>query len=498
MFNQRRNIRPGAQRGQLIESATQEEMAAVVASRARLGDRLVESWSKTREGVKLDELYTENPAKARNTAIAMEMQKQYLKESLHSSDFPTTPENTLRIVRIGVANSNRSDVYTEWQLTSTNDVFFFVDKTFGDSLRSATSGQRIYEGIAPQHPTEMGNYDGGGWTGNAVLTTFAGTIPITPVVIFSVKVLVSETSGAGATAGNGAYVGVDDGSGGFSTINSVLDTTSSTINYTTGAISLVFNTAPASGAKISVDYQWDSEQSANFAQYGTVGISVTKKQFNPRPQPLGYEYSSMVKLTLGSTGLGDADDILVRAVGDEHAMQRDYRAFRWHKRLALSNTVATFDTDFAAAGEDNDYNHAQRVLTAINDISGTIYDTYKRGVINVGVAGSKALSYLKKHKNWSPDTTQARVGGSYLAGRLDDIAIYHAPSDATMAATDEVLLTWKNPDEDGEAPLVFGVLAELVASLDYPQFYTVGNVAVVEDCIPNVPGFCRLLRLENL
>ena len=63
-------------RSGLIESASKGEMLEAYASRANLGDMLVDDWSGTREGARLDELYTADKGAARNTALAERMVHQ--------------------------------------------------------------------------------------------------------------------------------------------------------------------------------------------------------------------------------------------------------------------------------------------------------------------------------------------------------------------------------------------------------------------------------------
>ena len=471
--------------GRRRERSSTSEMQEARRARITFADQLVEKWSRTRPGSRLQETWNKNPSRARNAAIALEMQEQYLRklsEDTISSEFQTTPENVLRIVRIGTANSNRGEFFHEWPMTTTDDSIYFIEKTYGSTLRGATAGENIHETVRQEYATESDILSLG--TGDGAQTVFASSLPIIPVVPHSIKIIVA-----------GRLVGSDDGSGNITGT----DITVGTVDYQTGAISVTFGTAPALGEEVESEYQWDSEVEALFPQIGDVNIRVTRKRFNARPHSLGYQYSRMVELTLGTSGLGNVDDMLVRAVGDEHAMRRDYKAVQLGKRLALGNPTTFFDADFAAAGEDNDYNHAQRVLSTISDMSGDVYNDLKRGTLNVGIAGQRALTYLKKHKLWKTDDSQPRVGGTFFAGELDKIRIFGTPSGSDgILDQDEVLLSFKNPDEDGDVSVAFGVLTELVAALDFPEFRRKGQIATVEDSLPINPKFLRLLKINNL
>lgn len=84
-------------------------------------------------------------------------------------------------------------------------------------------------------------------TGNASLTTFAGTLERIPILEDSIVVetVIGGTTELAYDDGNGAFIGTALSSG--------------TINYTTGAISVTWSTAPDSGASIKTTYFTDVE-----------------------------------------------------------------------------------------------------------------------------------------------------------------------------------------------------------------------------------------------
>ena len=168
------------------------------------------------------------------------------------------------------------------------------------------------------------------------------------------------------------------------------------------------------------------------------------------------------------------------------------------KRQAVTNPITSFDADFVGAGSDNLYNHAQTILQTIEKINGNLYDDIKRGELNKFVVGTQALAFLKMHKLWENDSTQPRVGGSYKAGTLDGKDIYVAPKSDTALGNNEILMTYRNPDEDGDVNIAIGVLTELSAALDYPNLYRQGTLATVEDYKVINTKFFRLLQIQNL
>jgi hypothetical protein len=481
--------------GRNLDSAKQE-LQEQIQTRNALANRFFEKWSKTdigrKSGKDMRSIMESNPTKARNIAITLNNQEKYLKslsEQVVSTNFSVRPENLLRAVKIGVANSNRGEIFTEYPLQTTDDALFYMCMTYEQSLRSAVAGDRIYEKINQFYAGEQA-MSGTLGTGTGAQTSFslAAVSPL-PLIPRTVNLIVG-----------GALVAKDDGAGNFVDFanGAVLSTSATnTVSYTLGTCTINFTVAPALGATIQLMYNWSSENESNFTSLGTVGITLEKKRFNARPMPLGYNYSTMTELAFETTGLGSAEEMLMQTVGDEHAKSRDYKAIQRGRQIAMGNAMAYFNADFASEGEVSLKSHAQNIIKAIGEVSASIYDDVKRGQVNKAVVGSKVLPFLKLHDLWKDDLTQPR-SGVYKAGSLSDIEIYVCPQEATILNNDEMLLTWKNPQEGLDLSIVFGVLTEIDAALKYPEFYTRGFKATVEDSLVIQPKFCRLMQLTNL
>lgn len=468
------------------DMVTEDQYRSELQERNRFCESLIDAWSKTEVGWGLVEMYNKNPHQARNLALALAQEQRYLKETMNAVQFQTTPENVMRIVRVGSANHNRNRMFSDWQLTTTRDSVYIVNRTRSKTKRGATAGEHLYENIRANYGSELDEYVIG--TGNGAQTSFSAVIPVIPLVPHGLRVMRDQVP-----------IGNDDGAGGIT--GSGITSSGSSVDYNTGNITIVFGTAPAAGVEIRVEYHWNSEISSLYGEVGGVEVSVLRKQFNARPMPLEYAYTKMVELALGRSGLGDVEEMLVSGIGDEHSISKDLRSIRLGRRVSLGNGITTFDSDFATAGEDSDYNHAQRILSTISDMQGSVYKELKRGQLNVGMAGTKALTYLKKNRLWVPDQSQKRVGGTYLAGTLDGIEIYAVPTDGTingMLEDNEVLFNFKNPDDEGDTSIAFGTLTELVAALDFPELYRKGTIATVEDAIIIQPKFLRLLQIDGL
>jgi hypothetical protein len=475
----------------LSEAQMNEVVQREWSSRSKMGEAAVSKWSRTDlVGKEMLDKYAGNPTKIRKAALMLENQekvlKQIMRENLYSTTFGTSvkPEHMLKAVFLGAANSKRGDIFTEYPLTSTDDALFYIQATYEQTLRDGTAGNRSYENMSPFYSGEQ--FFGTVGTGNGALTTFtSAAMSYLPLIPFKTEITL-----------NGATVAIDNGSG--TLVGALLNPArTNSVDYTSGVITLNFLVAPANGVAIVCVYNWNSELATNYANYGTMALELVKYRFNARPMSLGYRISDMTSIMFETTGLGDAKDYMAEAVGQEHARAKDYRAIAMARRVALGNTVATFDTDFAAAGEISYKSHAQRLLTEIGRVGAVIYDDIKRGGITHIVAGSKATEYMKNHDLWK-DVSGDVKNGVYQSGTLSDMAVFTCPADVSLVATNEMLLVYKNPQESMDVSILFGTLAEIDASLRYPNFITEGNSCVIEDAKQINGRFVRLMQLQNL
>ena len=471
-----------------LSEKQREEIQKENSSRLSQGMRFLEKWSKNDVGERLVDLYNKDKARAIKTAWAIEMQERYLrtlKEDTIKTNFGTIPENVLKIVRIGSANSNRQNIFTEYPLETTDDAIYYLKYTYMDTLAGATAGDKIIENVNPYYASEKRRATVG--TGNGSITTFTATLSPRPVVPFKVAILVNKIQ-----------VANDDGAG-----NIVGSGITGTINYAvgSGALSVTFATAPVSGAVIEVEHHYDSEVQSAYGNIGKVDIEIEKRRFRARPFPLGYSFTRLVEAMLGTQGFGDADNILINGVGIEHARRKDFLAIQLANSTALKNDVRTFDADFGNAGEVSDKSHAQRLMTTIDDISGEVGDELGRGGLNKIIAGRSAITYIRKHEQFKPDNSQPRVTGTYLAGTLGDYEVYvqsQSKTNANLIGKDEMLLTYKNPEVEGDVSIAFGVLTEFSDQLVYPQHRIDGQISSVEDAIVFEDKMIRKLKIANI
>jgi len=450
------------------------------------GKALVEAWGQEVVGEGLEALYESKPASAINTAFALTEQKAELErmsETQRSTSFAgLTPENVLKVVRLGVANSVRGDIFTEYSLQTTDDAFYFMDMVYEQSKRGATAGDKSYENISPYYAGEenRATIDA---SGSATTYTNVVVAP-SSVIPWKVSVLVG-----------GTQVGNDDGNGNL-TFTGMNSSGTNTVDYATGRFDLAFTGAP--GAIVEVVYNYDSENPENYGDLGTMGLTLSKKRFQARPMLLGYKFTTMLQIQLETTGMGDAQNILVKSVADEHARARDYRAIAYARSIAKTNPLEEWDADFNKAGEISYKEHAQRIYGKIIGIQGKIFNDLKRGSVNKAVCGTDAFVYLMMHDKFVPHVNP-NPDGVHKVGTLMGIEVFLCPSNANLITSTEILLTYKNDNEGLDAPIIFGTLKELIsAELHFPTHHTEASLGSIEDKVSVQPKFLRLLNIKNL
>lgn len=453
-------------------------------------DRLIESWSRTRVGYGLDSLARKGEwgrHKARAVSESFDAFKAHLTQLKNAgmmtrSVFPTTPENLYKVIRIGKTNSNRDRIFTEWNVTTPDDTFYFVNTEYGVTARGVNEGDLIYENSSPDAASSYTGVTQIGAAGDGANLSFSGNLLPAPLVPNSVRVFVS-----------GKPVGNDDGNGNI--VGTNIDT-GSTIDYATGAITVVFTAgnAPATGAKVQGDAVWDAEDQTLYDDWMRVKLSLTKQQFDCRIHPLTYEISALAALTLSTTGIGDSSEMLIKRAGDAHAARKDLKAFQIAAQQARRNPSNVFDTNFGNAGADSQYAHAQTIMTTLKEIDGQVYNEIERGSMNRIIAGSDAIAQYSLLNSWKESDVQGRHSGSYLAGTIGEtIEVYCTPAKSQTVAANESLLVYHNTEEDGDMSIVFAVMSELFSTLQYPELYEKSTLATVEDHKVINPSFVRPL-----
>lgn len=487
---------------QLQEMAFREQAA----KRNRM-QRLVENWSKVATiGEGLKESYALNPKKIENTALVLENtsnEMAKLSENQTSIAYNgLTPENALRVIRLGYPNSNRGEAFHEFAMESAEDGVWFLSPVYSTTKRDATLDNVTHESDAYRYSANddfealSGTVDG---TNKVFTGATGGNLGNAPIKPFFVRIVEVDP-----TLGQETQIAVDDGSGNL--VGAKLDSSATnTVDYTTGAITVTYTTAPAVGSTISVQYVYDYEDPTQYEDQGEVELRLRKVNFKLRRFSLGITWSKQSELVLGSTLDIDAEEALVTGAADELRKSLDIDAFKLGYRTAVAASGANyrkFDTDHLSAGTDNPKDHAQTLKRVFLDVAADIRKELNRGGISAYVCGSYAANYIQSYMDgFSPSGADPAEIGIHKIGTLDGKPVFSVPNTNVMPG-DEIYTVWNNVGSTGgmDAAISFGTLLPMYKTmqLEYKNFYKEQGLAEFGDRKVLQSKYLRRIKLENV
>jgi hypothetical protein len=377
---------------------------------------------------KLDEMFQKDPRKAANLVMFLEaterdamanrtlyenkQQYEHLKEAVATSGFlGVTPQDIVKIARIAYPNSVAPDIFDFWGMSSMKDSIFKLETLYGSSARGSTANAVTYENYGEgRYPSEVEKYSVSATSAQTVFTTTLSNAPLRP---FTVQVFA-----------DGLQVGADNGSG---TIVGAGLTGTNTINYTSGAITVTFTTGLVLNAVFDVYYQYDSEQSSLFTNVGSALLNLVVYDYRATPYPLSIEWTRFTEELMNSKLGMSAKESLIAGAADMFRKALDEWCITRAMKAATWTTAASFDTDFASAGSDSSFEHAQSVINAIQAAEFKTYaDLGRMADKSNVVCDYMTLNYFSKHRQFNSITPASRIG-IYKAGELMGRDIYVAP-----------------------------------------------------------------------
>ena len=476
-------------RQESVADVQKARIAEQLSDRNGYADRLTEKWMKTQGvGEGLLELANKDIGRARALSITLENEEKHLTqltETQISNSFSTTPQNVLRIVRLGYPNSVRGEIFLEWAMETARDSIYYLSPVYQASKRGATAGNVTHENASFRYASEIESEVMGTGDGSTVAFTgpSVGKLTNPPLRPFSVKVL------AGGTP-----VAVDDGSGNL--IGVLLNTSATnTVNYDDGAITVTFTTAPTAGAALTVEYNFDSEDVNQYPDLGSIDIQLRDYQFRVKPWPLYVSWSKMTELLINTTLNIDAEDALIRGAADELKKSLDFHAIRLAYQSALRNSAVTFNTQGAVGEAEVD--RVMAFSRAIDGATNKMYNVLQRGGVTKLVGGPTAVGYLQLHSPFNASNAQQSVG-AYRVGSIDDIDVYKVPS--SIVPDDEFMAVYRNENVPEDVSVAFGTLVPLYRSqtLEYKEFYSETGLAYFGDSKVLQPNYLQRIKLLNL
>jgi len=468
----------------------------IISERNKEADNLCEKWSKRTDIVgnknRFVEGYNGNKSSFRNLSVLLENQEKTFQRmsevQISNSFWNTSPENLLRLIRLGYPNSVRGEIFTEFVTQTMKDSFFYLSPVYASTNRDATSNTITHETSTNRYSTEIEeesvNVGGASTNYTGTLSNVDGNL-----VPYKVYILV-----------DGTPVAYDNGSGVFTdradSSYPLHASTPSTINYTTRDYNITFISAPLKA--ITMEYWYDSEDPDNYDELGEIELILSSYQFNPRPKSLGLSWSIMTELVLGSTIDVDAESTLVQGASEEIKKALDFRACKQGYREAKKKTAIEFNADWIASGSTSSRQRAQDLHNAILRAESTIYDSYNRGGISKMYGGSNAIDYLQYHQDFVVEANPVKIG-IYKVGNLRGTDVYKVPGTDVMP-TNELVGVWKNENNPSDVAMAIGTHIAFAETpkLTYKNMYNEKAIYTVEDTKVLRPEYFSRIQITNI
>lgn len=440
-----------------------------------------------------------NPTIAQNVLqeqAIKSMTEGQMKEAMQSGGTMALmlPTDIVKISRIAYTNSIAQDVFDVWGMSSMKDSLYKLETTYGSTARGATEGNVVYENYGEgRYPSTFEQEVFASSDTSDSGKTWTKTLQYAPLIPFKVSVFL-----------DGTQVATDNGSGVL--VGATLDTsTPSTVNYTSGAISVVFASAVSGGAsaEVTVQYAYDFEDPALFPRTGSVLLNLVEYQFSAILYPLEVEWTRFSEDLMNSKLGLSAKDMLIAGAGDEFRKAFDERCIAKGIKASTWHAPVTFDTDFATAGADSSYAHAQSVISAIINGENLPYDAIGRLADETNiVCDSTSYSYLTKHNKFVGVKPTSKVG-IFKVGDIDGRGVYMAPKSIIGNGANEgklYLFGKSTESKNVDAPVSIGTFGTGITTnpVELKNFNSQMGLGVYADSKINNKHFATVVTLENL
>lgn len=478
---------------ELNESKLREKQGEILAMREKEGDALVHRlMQRPYFGKQLGEAYGKYPDKVRNLAFIIkntEASLSRMSEAQISSTLGTTPQNILRVLRLGYLNTCRQDAFWEIGMATPQDVFFYLEPVYKKTLRGATQGRVMYESPSWRSASDEQEWDAKE-TPDATKKTFTFEFPINeiPITPFTVKLYHNGKIIANDN-GKGDLVGTDiDGK----------DITGKVVYDKATGTTVTFVTAPAANDTIQLAGAIALESDEDLTNTQSVELTLRAAPFTLREYPLTASFSKKLDLILGSAYNIDAEDAYLRAMADELRKSLDIQAFTMASRQAHANSN-TDPVTFSLAGAvgEAETDRIQAISRYIDKAGTKIYKKLMRGGVSVIFGGPSATGILTGHQQWNGNGAQ-NANGIYRLGALGEIPVFRVPSE--VCADDDLVCLYKNKSLQEDVFLVIGTLLPLHVTdkLELPNRNTEFGVASYGDMQIVNKNYAEVLHIKNI
>lgn len=312
----------------------------------------------------------------------------------------------LDVLRVAYPNSVANIICDVQPLDRLTGQIIIVRPRFGTTGGGVTAGQEIFA-----NPTD-GTYASSEFTvsvgtGNGTVKTFNKELGYKPIRGGTTKVLV-----------DGVVAAVCNGSG---TLTGANIDTGSTVNLSTGALTVVFISAPSNGAVITATFEADIESAEdNYLREIDLGIHIIPVR--AKEHPLRLRWSEQARLVAyASTGV-EINDVLTNVAGTFLKIERDRIAINIVRNAAGAyKSVLAFDCAVPGGGGITKREHFQDFLLKISVGSNLIFSNTGRGIVSWIIGGANASAVCENLNSFVREANAVPIGAhvvGYINGEI--------------------------------------------------------------------------------
>lgn len=361
--------------------------------------KLRAKWGKLLEGVK-------NEGAANTTAILCENETEHLRslnEETLQAGVGSFTKYIFPILRRVFPNLIAHEIMSVQPMTAPIGAVFFYEYVHSNAKGSIAEGDNLVETFSEFYSAEYVSEEAFA-TGNGTKVTFTGSLKWTPVRALDADYGFSVTLSDGVETftddGAGAFVGDAGGSG--------------TINYTTGEVSITFNTAVVSAVSVTATYYYNSESNSQIPE---VELELTMSEVRAGTRKLKARWSAEAADDLRAFHGIDAETELVAGISNEIALEIDREMIDFLISNAAITTTWAYSNPTNSVGE---MDAIRNLLTMLSALSARIHRDSKRAPANFIVTTPEVVALLE----------QLSTHGDYRPAFVSNPANPYGPVDA--------------------------------------------------------------------
>jgi hypothetical protein len=345
--------------------------------------------------------------------------EEILKETTTTANVGTFADYGYQLISATLPNLVTNEIASLQPLKIKTGTIWYLNYQYPEARGQSAAGGNVLDaktGIPDYiHMTDQTIYQENVGTGNGTIASFTVTLQKTYVTAGSVTVVA------------GPVTAVDNGAGAFT--GSGVDTGTSTIDYTTGVMTIAFSSAVGNGTTVDATYNFSYEApSDGTTNINEVDIDIAQDSVTATEYKLRARYSLDAAFDLQQVQGVNADDLLVASMASLIRADIDRTVMEDQYTQALANTnmgTVTFDATIPTyIPLKAHYDAFKKVM---NVGSNKIFGRTKMVGATFAVAGLDVCNVIEYVDGYEGIKPTGGFSGPHVCGELNGIKIIKNP-----------------------------------------------------------------------